>query len=119
MAPPTNNTTAAVSATAAATGFRWSSPIPYLFGGLALMLILIACALVILVCSYKKPYSSSNSLENATGDQEKTPTSEFRIELSPEMEPKIVIVMPGHINPTYLAKPAPAAADVSDNLDQV
>ncbi|KAL7605843.1 hypothetical protein Lser_V15G20417 [Lactuca serriola] len=118
MTPPTNTTTYAVSATSAATGFRWSSPIPYLFGGLALMLILIACALIILVCSYKRPYSSSNSSENVTGDQEKTSTPEFRMELSPEMEPKIVIVMPGDINPTYLLKPAPPAG-VYDHLDQV
>ncbi|KAI3768439.1 hypothetical protein L2E82_19112 [Cichorium intybus] len=118
MTPSSNSTTAAVSATAAATGFRWNSPIPYLFGGLALMLILIACALVILVCSYKKPYSSSNSSENGTGDQEKTSLPEFCMELSPEMEPKFVIVMPGDINPTYLANPAPPAG-VVDHLDQV
>ncbi|KAK1432965.1 hypothetical protein QVD17_09868 [Tagetes erecta] len=98
MTPSTHNSTAT------ATGFRWNSPIPYLFGGLALMLTLIACALVILVCSYKKPYSSSSSSES--DDQEKAPVPEFRVELSPEMEPKIVIVMPGDINPTYLAKPA-------------
>ncbi|KVH92608.1 protein GLUTAMINE DUMPER 6-like [Cynara cardunculus var. scolymus] len=124
MTPPTQNTTAAVSATAAATGFRWSSPIPYLFGGLALMLTLIACALIILVCSYKKPYSSSsseNSSENTTGDQEKQSVPEFRMELSPEMEPKIVIVMPGDINPTYLAKPTPPTATRAgaDHLQQV
>ncbi|KAI3784964.1 hypothetical protein L1987_44072 [Smallanthus sonchifolius] len=105
MTPATHNTTAA----AAATGFRWNSPIPYLFGGLALMLTLIACALIILVCSYKKPYSSSTSTssENGAGNQEKPSVPEFRVELSPEMEPKIVIVMPGDINPTYLAKPVP------------
>ncbi|KAI3669915.1 hypothetical protein L6452_41395 [Arctium lappa] len=109
MTPPPQNTTAAVSPTAAVSGFRWNSPIPYLFGGLALMLTLIACALIILVCSYKKPYSSSseNSSENTAGDQEKQSVPEFRMELSPEMEPKIVIVMPGDINPTYLAKPTP------------
>ncbi|KAF5791870.1 putative protein glutamine dumper [Helianthus annuus] len=104
MTPSTHNTTATA---AAATGIRWNSPIPYLFGGLALMLTLIACALIILVCSHKKPYSSSNSSENGAGDQEKASEPEFRVELLPEMEPKIVIVMPGDINPTYLAKPAP------------
>ncbi|KAI3726201.1 hypothetical protein L1987_65998 [Smallanthus sonchifolius] len=108
MTPTTHNITAA--AADAATGFRWNSPIPYLFGGLALMLTLIACALIILVCSYKKPYSSSStssSSENGAGDQEKSSVPEFRVELSTEMEPKIVIVMPGDINPTYLAKPVP------------
>nr|XP_043618349.1 protein GLUTAMINE DUMPER 6-like [Erigeron canadensis] len=111
MTPPTPNTPpVSATATAAATGFRWSSPVPYLFGGLAMMLILIACALVILVCSYKKPFSSSqNSSENDTDDHEKQSMPEFRMELAPEMEPKIVIIMPGDLNPTYLAKPVPPA----------
>ncbi|KAK9067141.1 hypothetical protein SSX86_014466 [Deinandra increscens subsp. villosa] len=111
MTPATHNATT----TAAATGLRWNSPIPYLFGGLALMLTLIACALIILVCSYKKPYSSSEN----NGDEEKGSTPELRVELSPEMEPKIVIVMPGEINPTYLAKPAPATAVDDDGDRQV
>lgn len=101
MTPPSTH-----NATATATGFRWNSPIPYLFGGLALMLTLIACALIILVCSYKKPYSSSSSNSSESGDQEKASVPEFRVELSPQMEPKIVILMPGDVNPTYLAKPA-------------
>ncbi|KAL8231423.1 hypothetical protein R6Q57_001201 [Mikania cordata] len=103
MTPATHHTAAA------ATGFRWNSPIPYLFGGLALMLSLIAFALIILVCSYKKPYSSSSySSEASGGDQEKGSMRDFRVELSPEMEPKIVIMMPGDICPTYLAEPAPS-----------
>ncbi|MFS7947872.1 putative protein glutamine dumper [Helianthus anomalus] len=109
MTSPTQNTTT-VSATTAATGFRWSSPIPYLFVGLALMLTLIAFALIILVCTFKKPYSSSSSLdssENGTGDRDKSSVPEFHVELPVEMEQKLVIVMPGDINPTYLAKPAP------------
>ncbi|KAI7727725.1 hypothetical protein M8C21_008359 [Ambrosia artemisiifolia] len=107
MTPPTQNTTA-VSTTAAATGLQWSSPIPYLFGGLALVLILIAFALIILACSFKKPYSSSSdSIENDASDQDKPSVPQFRVEIPEEMEQKLVIVMPGDINPTYLAKPAP------------
>ncbi|PWA58234.1 hypothetical protein CTI12_AA402130 [Artemisia annua] len=119
MTPPIHNTTP-VSATEPATGFRWHSPIPYLFGGLAMMLTLIAFALIILVCSYKKPYSSStNSSPNSTPDQEKSSVPEFRMESSREMEPKIVIVMPGDINPTYLAKPTPPTTTGADHLQQV
>ncbi|KAJ0694583.1 putative protein glutamine dumper [Helianthus annuus] len=116
MTSPTQNTTA-VSATTAATGFRWSSPIPYLFVGLALMLTLIAFALIILVCTFKKPYSSSrDSSENGTGDRDKSSVPEFHVELPVEMEQKLVIVMPGDINPTYLAKPAPPTG--TDNVEK-
>nr|GEW61777.1 protein glutamine dumper 6-like [Tanacetum cinerariifolium] len=111
-----------MSATAPASEIRWHSPIPYLFGGLALMLTLIAFALIVLVCSYKKPYSSSSadsSQNSSTRDQEKTSVPEFQMELSREMEPKIVIVMPGDINPTYLAKPTPPTTSGADHLHQV
>ncbi|KAM0039773.1 putative protein glutamine dumper [Helianthus debilis subsp. tardiflorus] len=112
MTSPTQNTTT-VSATAAATGFRWSSPIPYMFVGLASMITLIAFALIILVCTFKKPSSSSSSdsSENSTGDRDKSSVPEFHVELPVEMEQKLVIVMPGDINPTYLAKPAPPTID--------
>ncbi|XVF81856.1 hypothetical protein PTKIN_Ptkin15bG0189200 [Pterospermum kingtungense] len=95
MRPVINNSTAAVTR----AGFRhWNSPIPYLFGGLALMLGLIAMALVILACSFKK--TPSNSSDEA--DQEK-PAKQVTMQL--EMEPKIVVIMAGDQNPTYLAKP--------------
>lgn len=76
---------------------RWNSPVFYLFGGLALMLALVATALLILACSYRKS-SSSN-------DDEKP--SIFH-ELEGDNQPKIVVIMPGDDNPTYLAKPLPS-----------
>ncbi|XWS36886.1 hypothetical protein CRYUN_Cryun20dG0123700 [Craigia yunnanensis] len=92
---PARNSTAAVTG----AGFRhWNSPIPYLFGGLAVMLGLIAMALVILACSYKK--SQSN---NSSGEAEEKPAKQVTMQL--EMEPKIVVIMAGDENPTYLAKP--------------
>ncbi|KAF7134721.1 hypothetical protein RHSIM_Rhsim08G0078900 [Rhododendron simsii] len=99
MRPTTSN--AAASPTAAATvGFhRWNSPVPYLFGGLALMLGLITLALVILACSYKNSSSDSSS----TGAEEK-PARPSHV-LQPEMEPKIVVIMAGDENPTFLARP--------------
>ncbi|KAE9466659.1 hypothetical protein C3L33_01430, partial [Rhododendron williamsianum] len=96
---PTTSTTAA-SPTAATVGFhRWNSPVPYLFGGLALMLGLITLALVILACSYKNSSSDSSS----TGAEEK-PARRSHV-LQPEMEPKIVVIMAGDENPRFLAKP--------------
>lgn len=66
------------------------------------MFTLIACALIILACSYKKPYSGDDE-----GHGEKPPLPLSNAHSSPEMESKIVIVMPGDTNPTYLARPFP------------
>ncbi|KAJ1435423.1 hypothetical protein SESBI_04930 [Sesbania bispinosa] len=82
---------------AGAAGLRnFRSPIPYLFGGLALMLSVIAIALLIIACSYRKQQYSSSS-----GDEEKQPSNKVMV----DMEPKIVVIMAGESNPTYLAKP--------------
>ncbi|CAJ1836358.1 unnamed protein product [Sphenostylis stenocarpa] len=79
-----------------------SSPIPYLFGGLALMLAVIAVALLMIACSYRKNYYVSNS----ASDEEKPPKMvEEEVDVS---EPKIVVIMAGESNPTYLAKPVPS-----------
>ncbi|XP_022759922.1 protein GLUTAMINE DUMPER 2-like [Durio zibethinus] len=94
MRPASNSTTAATGAE-----FRhWNSPIPYLFGGIAAMLGLIAMALVILACSYKKAPSSSH------GEAEEKPAKQ-QVTKQLEMEPKIVVIMAGDQNPTYLANP--------------
>ncbi|KAL7190669.1 hypothetical protein ACSBR2_022860 [Camellia fascicularis] len=81
---------------------QWNSPIPYLFSGLAVMLGLIAFALVILACSYKKSSSSSSSSSSSNSS---THAGEMPVRPLPEMEPKIVVIMAGDENPTYLAKP--------------
>ncbi|KAK7364973.1 hypothetical protein VNO80_13723 [Phaseolus coccineus] len=73
-----------------------TSAIPYLFGGLAFMLALVALALLILACSYSKT-SSSNDGERAE-----------RMGLEVDSEPKIVVIMAGESNPTYMAKPLPS-----------
>ncbi|XP_022988520.1 protein GLUTAMINE DUMPER 1-like [Cucurbita maxima] len=84
----------------------WHSPVPYLFGGLAAMLGLIAFALLILACSYWKlsGYLDSGdgtnrepNLEAGNDDTQKRP--------SPVFEEKILVIMAGEIKPTYLATP--------------
>jgi len=84
-------------------GFRnLCSPIPYLFGGLALMLAVIAVALLIVACSYRKHYYVSNS----ASDEEKPPKmEEKKIDVS---EPNTVVIMAGESKPTYLANPVPS-----------
>ena len=93
MRPTSNSTTVNVDA-----GFRnFNSPIPYLFGGLALMLGLIAVALFILACSYGK--TLSNSPSDAEEKQAKT------VNMTADSEPKVVVIMAGDDIPTYLAMP--------------
>ncbi|KAJ6684470.1 hypothetical protein OIU85_008098 [Salix viminalis] len=92
MRPACNSTTPAVHA--------GNSPIPYLFSGLGLMFGLVAVALMILACSYRKSSSSS-----ASTDPEAQEKSVQRGQMKAEMEPKIVVIMAGDDSPTYLAMP--------------
>ncbi|KAL0658305.1 hypothetical protein Bca4012_078890 [Brassica carinata] len=80
----------------------WKSPIPYLFGGLSLVLLLIALALFSLVCIHKKSHSFNNTYpveeEEDAGDNEaKTVIGEYL--------PKIVVILAGEDQPTCLAVP--------------
>ncbi|XP_040382832.1 protein GLUTAMINE DUMPER 2-like [Oryza brachyantha] len=107
---------AAVVAPVAAAGAAhsaWHSPVPYLFGGLAAMLGLIAFALLILACSYWK---LSGYLEGGAGrgdddgasaDGAKPAASELP---PPIWEEKILVIMAGDVKPTYLATPMSSRA---------
>ena len=91
-----------------AGGFKTlSSPIPYLFGGLAIMLAVIAVALLILAWSYRKQYYTSS---NSASDEEKPPPIKMVEKEENVSEPKIVVIMAGESNPTYLAKPVPSTS---------
>ncbi|GMY12796.1 Protein GLUTAMINE DUMPER 2 [Fagus crenata] len=95
-------------ASSSASGVRvWKSPIPYLFGGLALTLLLIAVALIILVCSYRK---------RTVSNEEKPPTKMMNTMV--DTEPKIVVIMAGDDKPTYLAKPVTSTSSTCPT-DQV
>ncbi|KAL8124736.1 hypothetical protein AgCh_012407 [Apium graveolens] len=105
---PVHNTTAAPSAGSQSVNMR--SPIPYLFGGLGLMLALIAMALLILACSYRKYSRSSPQNEEA----EEKPVKAVML-LQPEMEQKInVVIMAGDEKPRYLAMPVPSLSHPHD-----
>ncbi|KAK9114550.1 hypothetical protein Syun_021347 [Stephania yunnanensis] len=82
--------------------WRWNSPIPYLFGGLAALLGLIALALLALACSNRNSYPI-NSRDSDADTVEKN-VSKAAIPAA-EMEPKIVVIMAGDAHPTYLARP--------------
>ncbi|XP_061374959.1 protein GLUTAMINE DUMPER 5-like [Gastrolobium bilobum] len=88
----------------------WHSPVPYLFGGLAAMLGLIAFALLILACSYWKlsgqlqnEENGDRDLENAGGEKA---SDSAKNESAKVYEEKILVIMAGNVKPTFLATPA-------------
>ncbi|MQM09072.1 hypothetical protein Taro_041937 [Colocasia esculenta] len=101
----------------------WHSPVPYLFGGLAAMLGLIAFALLILACSYWKlsgyldggsdGSGGSGDLESGDGK----PRGAGAAEAPPRpLELGIVVIMAGEEKPTYLATPMSSrASSFGDN----
>ncbi|CAM0909043.1 unnamed protein product [Alopecurus aequalis] len=105
---------------AAAAHSPWQSPVPYLFGGLAAMLGLIAFALLILACSYWKlsgyldaPSDGAQDGDSAGGEKGSAsgtarPAADF-------LE-HVVVIMAGEERPTFLAKPATSRAAVEVEL---
>ncbi|CAL9754886.1 unnamed protein product [Musa acuminata subsp. burmannicoides] len=75
----------------------WHTPIPYLFGGLAAAMILIAAALIILAISHWRSSRDQNSRSPSL------PEKPVIVHL--DMEPKFVVVMAGDSKPSFIAKP--------------
>lgn len=88
----------------------WHSPVPYLFGGLAAMLGLIAFALLILACSYWKLSGRADN-NNNNGDQNGDIESDDKDQEGDAAksvkvyEEKILVIMAGDEKPTFLATP--------------
>ncbi|CAN6200921.1 unnamed protein product [Urochloa humidicola] len=107
--------TAAPAANATAHS-PWQSPVPYLFGGLAAMLGLIAFALLILACSYWKlsGYLDADR-DRRTGeagtDEEKGSAAGAARPATGFLE-HVVVIMAGEERPTFLATPAASRAVV-------
>ncbi|MBA0736596.1 hypothetical protein Gogos_010132 [Gossypium gossypioides] len=83
----------------------WHSPVPYLFGGLAAMLGLIAFALLILACSYWKLSGYLENGERGEGDRDLEAGDETQKRGAPVMEQKFLVIMAGEVKPTFLATP--------------
>nr|XP_043622746.1 protein GLUTAMINE DUMPER 5-like [Erigeron canadensis] len=85
----------------------WHSPVPYLFGGLAAVLSLIAFALVVLACSYSK--HSRDHDNDAEGEQDLEAggfkPNYIEKDLSRVFEENYLVIMAGQANPTFLATP--------------
>ncbi|XP_042459543.1 protein GLUTAMINE DUMPER 3-like [Zingiber officinale] len=105
----------------------WHSPVPYLFGGLAAMLGLIALALLILACSYWKlsSYLDSSYLDSSDADDgaEGPSTDHQKRAGGPAvLEERFLVIMPGDDAPTVLAipisKPSSANSSATVTTDQ-
>ncbi|KAL5559593.1 hypothetical protein UlMin_035804 [Ulmus minor] len=85
----------------------WHSPVPYLFGGLAAMLGLIAFALLILACSYWRFSGRMDDGEDGRRDLESGGEKEDSGKSVKVYEEKIFVqvIMAGDENPTFLATP--------------
>ncbi|KAF3339249.1 protein GLUTAMINE DUMPER 3-like protein [Carex littledalei] len=97
----------ATPSTSSAVHSAWHSPVPYLFGGLAAMLGLIAFALLILACSYWKLSGYLEGSNNRNGDADATAEKPVALPVVPHIcyEEKIVVIMAGDEKPTFLATP--------------
>ena len=88
----------------------WHSPVPYLFGGLAAMMGLIAFTLLLLACSYWRLSGRlDNNSEGAdaerdveSGEKEAAGDSNKQVKV---YEEKILVIMAGEEKPTFLATP--------------
>ncbi|KAK4740916.1 hypothetical protein SAY87_024504 [Trapa incisa] len=85
----------------------WNSPVPYLFGGLGLMAFLIATALLILACSYKRHHDAVDT----PAEDKSSRHSTLILPLDPE--PRIVVIMAGDDLPSLLAIPAAVPSEAA------
>ncbi|GLJ30553.1 hypothetical protein SUGI_0604920 [Cryptomeria japonica] len=86
----------------------WRSPLPYLFGGIVAMLMLITFALLLLACSYWKKVGHSGGVIIDIDELNSIELSAARNEISmpsENLEDKVVVIMAGDEVPTSLAKP--------------
>ncbi|XP_073276450.1 protein GLUTAMINE DUMPER 1-like [Primulina huaijiensis] len=115
-AEATNTAKATFSPPATIQRSPWHSPVPYLFGGLAAMLGLIAFALLILACSYWRLSGQVNDGEGDGAASEKGESSSEDKALH-VFEEKYLVIMAGEVKPTFLATPM-SSRDSFFNDDQ-
>lgn len=87
---------------------QWSSPLPYVFGGITITFGIITVALLVLACSHYKSMRDSSSHDK---EEKAAKTPETIV----DMEPKIVVIMAGDDQPTYVAKPSAAACHIQQS----
>ncbi|KAJ1414005.1 hypothetical protein SESBI_19230 [Sesbania bispinosa] len=90
----------------------WRSPIPYLFGSLALLLVFIFVALLILLCSNRK-----NDSQSSAEDEDTKQAMPNNVEI--DSEPNILVIMAGDDKPTYLAKPITSSTNCTCEAEPI
>ncbi|KAJ0261511.1 Protein GLUTAMINE DUMPER 3 [Hirschfeldia incana] len=95
----------------------WHSPVPYLFGGLAAMLGLIAFALLILACSYWRLSGYLDGEEDQSRDLEAGDVKPDKAVKAVPLPEKFLVIMAGDVKPTYLATPAEKSCTCDDDED--
>jgi len=81
----------------------WHTPLPYLFGGLAAIIGLIALALLALACSYSTlSWDNQDEDHSALDNKESDPQTKEPVKV---YEENILVIMAGNENPTFLATP--------------
>uniref|UniRef100_A0ACD5UH22 Uncharacterized protein n=1 Tax=Avena sativa TaxID=4498 RepID=A0ACD5UH22_AVESA len=93
----------------------WRTPTPYLFLGFALMMGLIAVALLILVCTRRKPTGSSRRGSGTAAAE----SASARGTMAPlDREPKVVVIMAGDDMPSFIASARPFAFPAAVHADE-
>lgn len=89
--------------------WQWTSPLPYLFGSLGIMVALITVALVMLACSIHKQSSRSSSSTSAAAAAAAMEEKSIKVGIDDDSSnngvPQILVIMAGDDNPTHLAIP--------------
>ncbi|XP_021738805.1 protein GLUTAMINE DUMPER 6-like [Chenopodium quinoa] len=94
--------------------WRWNSPTPYLFCAVVLLMGLIATALLMLACSYRKRPVSPSTLFDGEPVGWETAGVQSSTEL--DTKPKFVVIMAGDEKPTFLAAPTQIHAVSSNHI---
>ncbi|CAN6243276.1 unnamed protein product [Urochloa humidicola] len=102
----------------------YQSPVPYLFGGLAAMLGLIALSLLALACSYWKLSGSLLAAGEPPEDAERRRGVDGKAAAAGEggmagdrWREHVVVIMAGDERPTFLATPASGWGADADGVD--
>jgi hypothetical protein len=82
----------------------WRTPTPYLLLGFGLMMGLMAVALLILLCTRRKPTGSSR---RGSASEEESARGATMAPL--DREPKVIVIMPGDHMPSFIASARPFA----------
>jgi hypothetical protein len=100
----------------AGTVLAEKSPTPYLLGGVGAMVLLIACAFILLACSYWRKsshYDPEGSNGSGHTDHSNTESGGKNVMITKnsycsDKEEKFFVIMAGDEKPTYIANPTTA-----------